>query len=168
MTDILKTIGDISSIISLIGTGFSVSIWCLLKIREKHNEQRIKIALRLPSETFKLPYEIERKYFTRSELQGLLGVLPLTLGEDGKRRLRYELSFLNSPEFFAKLKAVQDGRNIGIIAYIRSKIPYLSQPTHNDINSIEIICYKNQELDETLQFDIEKMRKQCSPTTDGT
>lgn len=135
-----ERLGYVSTIISLVSTGFSVSIWRLLKSKEKFNEQRIKILLKTPTEPFELPYEIERKNLTRSELQGLLGILPIKEGEGRKATDRYQLSFLNTPAFFANLKAAQDNK---------------------DTTSMEIICYEY----EVAQFDIEKMRVQCTPLT---
>ncbi|MDC9728535.1 MAG: hypothetical protein PSN04_04295 [Methyloprofundus sp.] len=134
MEQILEKLDQLSTVIGLIGTVCSVSIWVLLKTKEKFNEQRIKILLKMPEKCFKLPYEIERKYLTRSELQGLLGVLPMN-----ETKQRYELSFLNTPDFFKNLKEAQNNK---------------------DASSIEIICYQHEEA----QFNLGKMEEQCSET----
>ena len=79
-------------------------------------------------------YAIERKYLTRSELQGLLGILLMKKEKD-----RYSLDFLNSAEFFNRLKSAQDNKNI---------------------NTIEIMC---SEI-ELKQFDLDKICLQCLVT----
>ncbi|MCX7096365.1 MAG: hypothetical protein NTV43_00485 [Methylococcales bacterium] len=135
MSDVLKIISDISSIISLVGTGFSLKIWYSMKRRERFNEQRIKILLKMPAILIELPCEIERKHLTRSELQGLLGILP-------RFQVQYALSFTNTTQYFAKLKAAQDDK---------------------DTTSIEIIC----EEDEVAQFDLVKIKKQCRHKLNG-
>jgi hypothetical protein len=135
MSDVLKIIGDISSTISLIGTGYSLKIWYSMKKRERFNEQRIKILLKMPTILIELPCEIERKHLTRSELQGLLGILP-------RFQVQYTLSFTNTTQYFARLKAAQDDKNT---------------------TSIEIIC----EEDEVAQFDLDKIKKQCRHKLNG-
>lgn len=132
------TFNDFADFIGIAGAGVSVAIWLRMKAKEKFNEQRIKIQLKMPTFIAILPGEIERKHLTRSELQGLLGILPMnTPGA------RYQLSFLNTPNFFANLKAAQDDEHI---------------------TSIEIVCIKDENKDEIAQFDLDKIRQQCTIT----
>ena len=132
MDEFIKIFGLIADSIGIGGAVLSLLIWLRLKREEKFNEQQIKILLTMPSESFKLPYEIERKHLTSSDLQGLLVILP-------RNTVQYQLSFLNTPDFFVKLKAAQNDK---------------------DTTSIKIICYKN----EVAQFDLDKIRQQCTVT----
>jgi hypothetical protein len=129
----------ISDVISIIGACISSAIWYSLKKEKKFNTQRIKIQLKMPESVIDLPYEIERRYLTRSEVQGLLGILPIKEAPDRKANERYKLSFLNTPAFFEKLKAAQDNK---------------------DISCLEISCSPP----EMEQFDLEKIRQQCRVT----
>lgn len=139
MEEVLKILGHVATITGIIGAGYSFSIWTLLQRKEKFNEQRIKIQLKMPQLLVELPYAIERKYLTRSELQGLLGILPIKEGNGRKATDRYQLSFLNTPAFFANLKSAQDDK---------------------DTTFVEIICKE----DELQQFDLDKIRQQCRVT----
>lgn len=130
----MLNLGDISDILGIVGTGVSVSIWLKIEREKKFNEQRIKIQLKTPKMLIELPGEIERKNLTRSELQGLLGILPMK-----KEGHRYQLSFLNTADFFVNLKEAQDDKNRTFI---------------------EIICAE----DELQQFELDKINLQCKVT----
>ncbi len=132
MWDFLDKIGILTGI---AGSVFSLLIWIKLRAEEKFKEQRIRIQLKVDAPDNRiiiLPYEIERKYLTRSELQGLLGILPMN-----DKKARYSLDFLNTQAFFNRLKAAQDDKFI---------------------ESIEIKC----SCEELQQFDFDKMKKQCA------
>lgn len=142
MKEELDILGYVSTIISLISTAVSVAIWLRIKTKEKFNEQRIKIQLKVPNTTqsYDFPYEIERKFLSRSELQGLLGILPVKNASH-----RYSLSFLTTIAYFDKLKAAQDDENTTAIEIICTqaewddfdwdKIPR-NPPLNNDFNAV--------------------------------
>ncbi len=132
LSTILNWVDRISSVIGIGGAIFSWLIWLKLRRRERFNEQRITIFLKFEGRIVTLPYAIERKNLTRSELLGLLGLLPMKVKEK-----RYSLNFLNTREFFQCLKAAQDKK---------------------DVHLIEIKC-ADEELE---QFDLEKRREQCT------
>jgi len=142
MEEILNFLSFITTITSFIGAMYSAFIWTSLQRKEKFSEQRIKIQLKMPQLLVELPYAIERKYLTRSELQGLLGILPIKEGNGRKATDRYQLSFLNTPAFFANLKSAQGDK---------------------DTTFVEIICQE----DELQQFDLDKIRQQCRVTYIG-
>jgi len=135
MTELFDIIGDISNILgitsAIISAITSVVIWRNLRKDKNFNEQRISIRLKFTQMVITLPFAIERKNLARSELLGLLGMLPMK--RDGAR---YSLAFTNTREFFDLLKAAQDEK---------------------DVHSIEIQC-TDKELE---QFDVPKMRQQC-------
>jgi hypothetical protein len=144
-TEFTTEFGFIADLIGIGGAVYSLRIWLKMGKEKDFNEQRIKIQLRMPKLKLliTLPCEIERKHLTRSELQGLFGILPIKPGEGRKITDRYQLSFFSTAEFFNRLKAAQDNENT---------------------NVIEIICEeKTQEnqFDEEAQFDLEKIRPQC-------
>jgi cadmium resistance protein CadD (predicted permease) len=135
----MDMLSRLSDVFGILGAIISLLIWLRLKSKEKFNDQRIKIKLKMPDVLVELPYEIERKYLTRSELQGLLGILPIKPGDGRKVTDRYELSFLNTPDFFASLEAAQDDK---------------------DTNTVIVTCYDY----EVAQFDLDKIRVQCQVT----
>jgi hypothetical protein len=130
MKEIMEIIGWIANFAGIIGSIYSASIWYSLKREEKFNEQRITIRLKTPKVLIELPYAIERKYLTRSELQGLLGILPT------KEMARYKLSFLNTKAFSDNLKAAQDDKNTSSIEIVC----YEEEVPQFDLDKIKIQC----------------------------
>ena len=135
MDEFIKIFGFIADIAGIGGALFSLLIWLKMKYEKNFNEQRISIRLKMPQKTVDLPYKIERKHLTRSEVQGLLGVLPMK----GEGQPRFSLSFLNTGDYFVNLKNAQDSK---------------------EITFVEITCTEN----EMQQFDIEKIQQQCRVT----
>lgn len=132
LSTVFDWLDKISIVTGIGGAIFSWLIWLKLRQREKFNEQRITIRLKFKPMTVTLPFAIERKNMTRSELLGLLGLLPMK-----KKEARYSLAFLNTRPFFDCLKAAQDQKTV---------------------QAIEILCTE----EELAQFDLDKMREQCT------
>ena len=72
MSEFINIFGFSSDALGIGGALFSLLIWLKMRTEKKFNEQRIKIQLTVPNTTlsFDFPYEIERKFLSRSELQG--------------------------------------------------------------------------------------------------
>lgn len=110
------TLGDISDVLGILSFFVSIIIWLKLKIKERFDECRIKIVLVADdSTTVYLPCEIERKHLTRSEIQGLIGVLPT------HEQKRYKLESLRTKEFFDELAIVQDNMKQNVLKIKCSK-----------------------------------------------
>ncbi len=118
---------NIATILSLL---VSSIIWLWLKYRSRVDNQQINIHLKADSgEEYNLFARIRRKNLTRSEVQGLLGVIPMR--EDN--RSRYDPSPIAKADFFRSLEKAQSGKS----------------------NTLTINC-TSEELN---QFDLSKLQK---------
>ncbi len=104
MWDIIDKLATIIGLISVI-----IAAWNAWKLRsetkrqwQKENEQ-IGIILRSASRQIKLAVELKRGGFTRAELLGLIGMLPLPEG-----KFRFALNFPNTHEFSHQLVEIRD------------------------------------------------------------
>lgn len=100
-------IDKLATIISLIAA--AIAAWNALKLRketecrwQKENEQ-IHVILRSPTRQIRLPVEIKRRDFTRSELLGYIGMLPLPQGKP-----RFSLNFTSTTEFSQQLESIRE------------------------------------------------------------
>ncbi len=107
-----KAVENTSTIFGLLGSIFALFAWIqagiisrnIKKEKERLN-QEIKIVLQGDDDdhVISLPLALRRRELTRSELLGLLGMLPMK--NKGKR---YEIRFLNTADFREAMSRVQD------------------------------------------------------------
>jgi hypothetical protein len=104
MWDIIDKLATIIGLISVI-----IAAWNAWKLRretkrqwQKENEQ-ICVILRSTSRQIKLTVELKRGGFTRAELLGLIGMLPLPEG-----KTRFALDFPNTHVFSQQLVTIRD------------------------------------------------------------
>lgn len=128
------TVEGISTITGLMSTVVSIAIWLKLQLQRRFDEQRIVISLVIPDtdKRITLPCRVERKHLTRAEVQGILGTIPMVVENS-----RYSIKFFNSREFYACLEDAQDLK---------------------DQNELLINCT----LDEIKQFDLNKVKENCT------
>jgi len=139
-----ETLGNISTIVGLGGSCFALLAWLQAKIisrnvkREKDRlNQEIKIILKGEDERhiIKLPFTLRRREIVRSELLGLIGMLPMKNPKE-----RFEIRFLSTPEFRQLLSEAQDGNGEAemIIPCANSEIEQFDCTGY---------CYENHKLD---------------------
>ncbi len=118
---------NIATILLLI---VSIIMWSWLKYRSWVDNKQINIHLKADTgEEYNLFARIRRKNLTRSEVQGLLGVIPML----GDKQPRYNPSLIAKADFFQSLEKAQSGKS----------------------NTLTINC-TSEELN---QFDLSKLQK---------
>lgn len=126
-------LGTFTNIVSLLSLAVSFSIWCGLRYRERFEKQLINIHIKVKNgEVYPLHGRIRRKNLTRSEVQGLLGILPMKAKQE-----RYKLASLSQADFFRRLEEVQEDRTK---------------------NTLVVEC----SVEELKQFDLEKLQAICT------
>jgi len=105
MWNLLDKIGTILGLLAFIGTTYSALMW----MRQFRIEKRMleAVAIRLVSAKegrllHELPYKPARRLITRSEVLGLLGMIP-------SRQQRFDWRWLHEPDFMRHLEAVYRG-----------------------------------------------------------
>lgn len=104
----MDIIGYVASILGIITAVFSFMSWMQARQIRKEQEReksrlnrRVAVKLQYGAKDIELPVELRRAEFTRAELLGRLGMIPM---EDKSKR--FSLGYLNKPEFFRQLNQV--------------------------------------------------------------
>lgn len=104
----MDIIGYVASILGIITAVFSFMSWMQARQIRKEQEReksrlnrRVAVKLQYGAKDIELPVELHRAEFTRAELLGRLGMIPM---EDKSKR--FSLGYLNKPEFFRQLNQV--------------------------------------------------------------
>lgn len=99
----------IADIVGILGAVFALMAWLqslqtrkAINAEERRQRKRVKIIINHGGQSIPLPAEIRRAELTRSEILGLLGMLPM------KKKGRYSLSYLNSPDFMVRVNQIAD------------------------------------------------------------
>ena len=108
MLEILSFIADL---IAVVGVGFSYYAWQKAKAIEAELEQerarqnqKITVQLQNGGQSIRLPVEFRRQEWTRAELLGRLGMIPMR-----EKSKRFSLSYLGTPEFFKQMGNILEG-----------------------------------------------------------
>jgi hypothetical protein len=108
----MNWLGIISDIIGISSAVFAFFAWqesrrtnARAKLEENRQDRKVKVILHSDSREFELPFELRRMEFSRAEVCGRIGMIPMK--EKGKR---YSIKFLNDPEFLRELNRISDSR----------------------------------------------------------
>ncbi|MDL2269585.1 hypothetical protein LJC71_09795 [Desulfosarcina sp. OttesenSCG-928-A07] len=100
-------LGFISVVISILGTSFAWLAWeesrkvkISVEKEKARNEQTIKVFLQCGDEKIFLPVDMLRKDFTRAELLGRIGMIPM---KKNCERERFSIAALNTNDFLERL-----------------------------------------------------------------
>lgn len=102
----LDRLGIVLGLLAFFGTVYSAWMWGRYRFAERRGRQAIPIRLTEAATgalLYTLPYAPSRRTLLRSEVLGLLGMIP-------SRQQRYDWRHLASPEFMLHLEEIQDGR----------------------------------------------------------
>ncbi len=116
---VASVLGIITSALAFLTAFFSFKSW--MKGREIRKEQqhekermsrRVTVKLQYGAQEIELPVEMRRAEFTRAELLGRLGMIPLK-----NKGGRFSLGYLNKPDFLRRLNEIQtaDGDTLLVI-----------------------------------------------------
>jgi len=112
MQDFFNWQGIIGTIFGIVGTVFSLLAWRKSRQVEEFLEreklrlnEKIRIILTNGKEELHLP-EVRRQIFTRSEIQGRLGTIPMKNKGD-----RYAIEYVNNPEYYQQIDRIAESSN---------------------------------------------------------
>jgi hypothetical protein len=104
-------IRNAADIIGVLGSAFALFAWIQsrrvskqLKEEKERRDQKIRVVLSHESMKLELPVEMRRGEFTRAEILGRIGMIPLKATGG-----RYELSHFNTPDFLTRVNKIADG-----------------------------------------------------------
>jgi hypothetical protein len=110
-------LGYVADVIGILSALFALLAWLSSRRLRKEIEQekarqnkRIRVVLRYGSESLELPVELRRKEFTRAEVLGRLGMIPMK--DKGKR---FSLNYLGDQEFLKQLNKIREGEGDSIL-----------------------------------------------------
>ena len=108
--------GHIANLCGVIAAVYSVRVWLRLRFLERRQREEISISVtnRDTGQTFTLPYRPRRRDVSRSEVLGLLGMIPPR--EEGKR-FHMKESFAIMAQLTHVLDGASDHLNIPLGAY---------------------------------------------------
>lgn len=109
-------ISNASDIIGVLGGVFAFLAWIqTLRLRKYQvAEQRrlnstIRIVLQYQDQEYELPFPMRRSEFTRAELLGRLGMIPVKNDDKDQEQKRFSIAYLNSREFFEQMNRIVQG-----------------------------------------------------------
>lgn len=69
----------------------------------------IRIVLQYQDQEYELPFPMRRSEFTRAELLGRLGMIPVKNDDKDQEQKRFSIAYLNSREFFEQMNGIVQG-----------------------------------------------------------
>lgn len=110
-------LGHAANILGLFGTIFSLFAWLKanqvqqeLEQERKRQNRKIRVVLRNGSDKLELPVELRRAEFTRAEILGRIGMVPMKI-----KGQRFTLGHLNSPEFLQQINKIAENTGDDIL-----------------------------------------------------
>jgi hypothetical protein len=82
-----------------------------LKREQRRQNKKVKIKLVCGSKNYELPVEVRRAEFSRAEVLGLLGMIPLR----NKEQKNFFLGYLNTSNFRSRFNEILEGSNDTIL-----------------------------------------------------
>lgn len=109
-------ISNASDIIGVLGGTFAFLAWIqTLRLRKFQIAERerlnsmIRVVLQHEDKQYELPFPLRRSEFTRAELLGRLGMIPIKNDESEKEQKRFSIAYLNSRDFFERMNRIVQG-----------------------------------------------------------
>ncbi|MBV6392012.1 MAG: hypothetical protein KPEEDBHJ_01229 [Anaerolineales bacterium] len=109
-------VSNVADIIGVLGGVFAFLAWIqTLRLRkyqiaeQKRLNSRIRVVLQYEDEKYELPFPLRRSEFTRAELLGRLGMVPIKNDESDQEQKRFLITYLNSRDFFEQMNRIVQG-----------------------------------------------------------
>lgn len=110
-------ISNASDIIGILGGTFAFLAWIqTLRLRRYQIAERerlnskIRVLLQYEDKKYELPFPLRRSEFTRAELLGRIGMIPIKNEESEQEHKRFSLAYLNSKDFFEQMNRIVQGK----------------------------------------------------------
>lgn len=110
MTQVISAFADI---IGILGGVFALFAWLQsrqvskdIEAEKQRKDKKIRVVLSYGANEVELPVEMRRGEFTRAEILGRLGMIPMKA-----KSSRFGLTYLNTPEFLRRVNEIADGDN---------------------------------------------------------
>ena len=111
LADILTILlGIVSAISSVFAWINAYKIKKKLDQKEKRQNQKIKVILEniQNDQILQLPVQLRRAEFTRAEILGRIGMIPIKTALIQKGQKRFRIKYLNNPEFLQQIDEIQE------------------------------------------------------------
>lgn len=117
----MEWLGSTADVIGILGAVFALLAWIQSRQvgkkieQEKQRQNRnITIILRSGRQRIELPVGILRAEFTRAEILGRIGMIPMKGRNLENKNKRFSLGYINEPEFFRRINEiiVSDGDTV--------------------------------------------------------
>ena len=105
IADIIGILGGVvAAIFSILNWRQARRLRAEVEMERQRQARRIRVELTNGGRRMPVPVEFKRSEFTRAEIQGRLGVIPMK-----KKGVRYSIEFLNTPEFLRRIEEIESG-----------------------------------------------------------
>ena len=129
MIESLEQLGWLANLAEL--TGFLFLIWALfnthiLRKEQRQANKRITLLLEVenqPDKSYALPGIIRRKDFSRAEIMGRLGMIPL---KDESKRF-FSIGYVKNPKFLQEIEQIYNSAKDDVIMTIRCTLEEFEQ-----------------------------------------
>lgn len=112
-----ESLGLIADIIGVLGSIFAGFAWWQarktnqdLALEKQRLNKTIPIKLVNGGREIEIPVHLKRADFTRAEILGRLGMLPVKPSVE-----RYKIRYLNNPDFFIQINQIVEGTGSGVL-----------------------------------------------------
>jgi hypothetical protein len=108
----MEVLGFLADSIGIFGALFSLLAWWKakqiqsnLRLEEERQNKHITLILQSGGRTFELPIKLRRSEFSRAEVLGILGMIPLKSG-----KTRFYITSTSTKDFIDRIHAIIEGK----------------------------------------------------------
>lgn len=118
---LMELVGSIADILGIIGAIAAVFAWLsssttnkMLELERKRQNQKIKVILEnnKDGQILQLPVQLRREEFSRAEVLGRIGMIPIKKNLLDKGQKRFSIKYLNNPGFLQQIDEIRENGRI--------------------------------------------------------
>jgi hypothetical protein len=109
-SNVADGIGILAALFAFLGWVQTRRLRADLEKEKLRQLRKIRVELANGGRKIPVPVEFKRSEFTRAEIQGRLGVIPMK-----KKGARYSIEFLNTPEFLRRIEEISNDEGDSVL-----------------------------------------------------